>query len=1068
MGVIGLWSILDAGARPVRLEALAKKRLAVDASIWIYQFLKAVRDKEGNVLKNAHVVGFFRRICKLLFHGIQPVFVFDGVAPLLKRQTLRNRKVLREGGRIDVAKTAGKILAVQMRKRALEEAERQKCEQDGRRNIEEPEPENAVYFDELQLPSAEIQKKKFKKSDQYHLPEMSTDLERAGGAHDPRIMTHEELLAYARDYEGGEDMNLYDFSNINYDSDMFKSLPAADQYSILNAARLRSRLRMGLSTEQLTDMFPDRMAFSRFQIERVKERSDLTNRLMNLNGMNDVGAVQRIASERGKEYILVKNEAADGGWSLGVVNSAEKPIIIDREVRDKLGTADDDEDDGEFEDVPIGAQDTEDGHPDSREPTAEEMIKFALEESRRAQMASTKPAPDFRPTSRRQGSTSTTSARRSTALPLFARDDSIQDSVDIIDNFEHRRNPDTETTSIHQEPTWEEEEASELRKAMAMSLASEPAAEPHTAGGFVLEDDDEVSPPAALHSPSKAEGSATAISSRFELPFPTLDFSSSMLASTTIPAHNSKLAPQAKAEEARANVSTRPLDKLQRALDLSLDADRIDLEGASDSEVFEDDSNNRSPKHAASTGIDAPRSVPTWFQEEVTKPEAPPAHSGHDLEPSMDKYHIVETSDVVDLTHEDALSSESKRTPGDGIPRQRSNLIDLDAQEIQEPEIIREIDVEKGHPQDPIRDSNLEVERTDSPEWLEAEDSPDAPQREDPGNASDVEINHSTESNIPDRDIPELAVEDSLLDEVDQTRLGEEEDMLARMAAEENEYARFSASLGNKTVDNYTNLDYEQDLRALKNEQRKNLRDADEVTQIMVQECQELLAQFGIPYLTATSEAESQCAKLVQLNLVDGIVTDDSDVFLFGGTRVYRNMFNTAKTVECYVLSDLEREFDLDREKLIQLAYLLGSDYTEGIKKIGPVLALELIAEFQGDSGLEDFKQYVDRVQSDREVAEDTDSAFRKKFKKTAEKLVLPDNFPNPLVKQAYTHPEVDTDATLFEWGQPDVDALRSYLMRQCGWHQEYTDSQLLPVIKDMNVRVNVKKWQEAKADLCR
>lgn len=44
MGVNSLWDILGPSARPVRLEALSRKKLAVDASIWIYQFLKAVRD----------------------------------------------------------------------------------------------------------------------------------------------------------------------------------------------------------------------------------------------------------------------------------------------------------------------------------------------------------------------------------------------------------------------------------------------------------------------------------------------------------------------------------------------------------------------------------------------------------------------------------------------------------------------------------------------------------------------------------------------------------------------------------------------------------------------------------------------------------------------------------------------------------------------------------------------------------------------------------------------------------------------------------------------------------------
>jgi len=47
-----------------------------------------MRDKDGRALVNAHVLGFLRRICKLLFYGIKPVFMFDGGAPTLKRMTI--------------------------------------------------------------------------------------------------------------------------------------------------------------------------------------------------------------------------------------------------------------------------------------------------------------------------------------------------------------------------------------------------------------------------------------------------------------------------------------------------------------------------------------------------------------------------------------------------------------------------------------------------------------------------------------------------------------------------------------------------------------------------------------------------------------------------------------------------------------------------------------------------------------------------------------------------------------------------------------------------------------------
>ena len=64
------------------------KVLAIDSSIWIYQFQATMRDKDGRALMNAHVLGFLRRISKLLFYGIRPVFVFDGGAPALKRNTI--------------------------------------------------------------------------------------------------------------------------------------------------------------------------------------------------------------------------------------------------------------------------------------------------------------------------------------------------------------------------------------------------------------------------------------------------------------------------------------------------------------------------------------------------------------------------------------------------------------------------------------------------------------------------------------------------------------------------------------------------------------------------------------------------------------------------------------------------------------------------------------------------------------------------------------------------------------------------------------------------------------------
>ncbi|KAJ2809599.1 DNA repair protein rad2, partial [Coemansia furcata] len=123
MGVKGLWTLLEPAARPVRLETLTNKRLAIDASIWMYQLLKAMKDDEGNPLEDAHILGFYRRICKLLYYGIHPVFVFDGAAPELKRLTIAERQTIRDAKTRDAKRAAHQLLQTQLKLHILNDAE---------------------------------------------------------------------------------------------------------------------------------------------------------------------------------------------------------------------------------------------------------------------------------------------------------------------------------------------------------------------------------------------------------------------------------------------------------------------------------------------------------------------------------------------------------------------------------------------------------------------------------------------------------------------------------------------------------------------------------------------------------------------------------------------------------------------------------------------------------------------------------------------------------------------------------------------------------------------------------
>ena len=63
MGVLGLWTLLEPAGKPIPLETLEKKILAIDVSIWLNQAVKGVRDQEGGTVANAHLLSLFHRIC---------------------------------------------------------------------------------------------------------------------------------------------------------------------------------------------------------------------------------------------------------------------------------------------------------------------------------------------------------------------------------------------------------------------------------------------------------------------------------------------------------------------------------------------------------------------------------------------------------------------------------------------------------------------------------------------------------------------------------------------------------------------------------------------------------------------------------------------------------------------------------------------------------------------------------------------------------------------------------------------------------------------------------------------
>ena len=1078
-----------------------------------------MRDKEGNALRNSHVVGFFRRICKLLFFGIKPVFVFDGGAPILKRQTVGARKARREGRREDAVRTAGKLLAVQMQRRAEEDEQKRREERDRPAvdMAEEEIPDNLVYVDELQMSAQERQQKRaFKKQDPYHLPDLPASLSEMGGPDDPRIMSPEELEEYARQFHTGEDINIYDFSKIDFNSQFFMSLPATDRYNILNAARLRSRLRMGYSKDQLDTMFPDRMAFSKFQIERVRERNELTQRLMNLNGMNgddgtfNIDGGGRVAGERGKEYVLVKNDGVEGGWALGVVSNKgegerNKPIDVEAFGKEAAIDATEEEEweeDG-FEDVPIEGLNRlpRRAAEISKQGAAQRKVLNETIDKRRALY---------------QARQQDAGVIDNTGEPMDEDPDSLFIPQDPVEGGGRQTSEQDEVDVLFEDvPLDNADEDEELQKAIAMSLEDpgdelsnetrEPIVKASYAGPAVDKPLDfnqknaKVGRDFAHQTNARAMGFAplnrekSANSTEIAVFPPSQEPSRPLITNTSNPSKpkvfdgplpfesinlgKSVFGRKKKnvvEEGGGFEIEPAPTEKKQQELPpwFSAEVARED-HGWKDPKEKQSDKTDASSeeanmhhhvrlnRHETGEIIDLDATKPgveevievTSSDDEVDDEvlEGPPAPVDSE----------IRMGDIADLTRAEppapilsALDSPVRQDDqkAEVTPMKSSPHREMDSDE---PIEWEETDLEDQGSEAPLASSNL------SPAGSKARHVA-SPNSHSESDFEDVDINPTDQTRVnprgssPDQatvpHLPAANTFDSMQadDEADMYSDPEEEDLMRQMAVEAEEHARFSATL-NPQSHLQSAEDYEKELRQLRNQQKKDRRDADEVSQIMVTECQQLLKFFGLPYVTAPMEAEAQCAELVSLGLVDGIVTDDSDVFLFGGTRVYKNMFNQAKFVECYLASDLEKEYSLTRSKLVSIAHLLGSDYTEGLPSVGPVTALEILSEFETLEAFSDWWAHVQLGQPASSV--DTASSFRKNFRKNAAKIFLPNGFPDKRVDEAYLHPEVDHDPSPFAWGVPDLDALRSFLMATIGWSQERTDEVLVPVVKDMNRR---------------
>lgn len=138
------------------------------------------------------------------------------------------------------------------------------------------------------------------------------------------------------------------------------------------------------------------------------------------------------------------------------------------------------------------------------------------------------------------------------------------------------------------------------------------------------------------------------------------------------------------------------------------------------------------------------------------------------------------------------------------------------------------------------------------------------------------------------------------------------------------------------------------------------------LTQPMQDDARKVLSMLGVPFVQAPEEGEAQAAHMAAKNDVWAANSRDYDSVLFGSPRLVRYVtisgqeFLPARRIsrplipELIELRKLLTSLGITREQLVDLAILVGTDFNQGIKGIGPKTALKLVKAHENLEGLPD------------------------------------------------------------------------------------------------------------------
>ena len=203
------------------------------------------------------------------------------------------------------------------------------------------------------------------------------------------------------------------------------------------------------------------------------------------------------------------------------------------------------------------------------------------------------------------------------------------------------------------------------------------------------------------------------------------------------------------------------------------------------------------------------------------------------------------------------------------------------------------------------------------------------------------------------------------------------------------------------------------------------------VTREHNEEARRLLKLMGVPYIIAPTEAEAQCAVLARAGKVYAAASEDMDTLTFNSPVLLRHLTFSEQRKEPIQEISLDRVLEgleMDLNQFIDLCILLGCDYLDPVKGIGPKVALNLIREHKT----------LENVVADIEKGK---------------KYTLPDDWPYQDARLLFLEPDVrqaDDPECDFKWDSPDVDGLVQFLVEEKGFSEDRVRSGAARLQKNM------------------